>query len=204
MPPMPLERPSKRFSAIGRRCRRVSYRPGASGLLTLNTISISSNSWNATGKLAWQIAGTALRDGVGRLVMSRRRMPKVARLDGELERFIHDEPAYPADPLVKMAPIHHQFESIHPFLRQRQTAAPRTINVLYLVKEGLLDISVLYRSRHIVRTKPGLLPVAAGRARDRCWEDGSVHAGSRSQYGAKPSIPSGYQDLVAADQTARA
>jgi Fic family protein len=33
----------------------------------------------------------------------------------ELERFINDDSLSPLDPLVKMALIHHQFESIHPF-----------------------------------------------------------------------------------------
>ena len=32
-----------------------------------------------------------------------------------LERFIHDDASCVLDPLIKMALIHHQFESIHPF-----------------------------------------------------------------------------------------
>ncbi len=51
-----------------------------------------------------------------------------------------------------MALIHHQFESIHPFYDGNGRTG-RIINVLYLVKQGLLDIPVLYLSRHIVRTK---------------------------------------------------
>jgi Fic family protein len=51
-----------------------------------------------------------------------------------------------------MALIHHQFESIHPFYDGNGRTG-RIINVLYLVKEGLLDIPVLYLSRHIMRTK---------------------------------------------------
>ena len=34
---------------------------------------------------------------------------------GELERFANDDSLSSLDPLVKMAVIHHQFESIHPF-----------------------------------------------------------------------------------------
>lgn len=33
-----------------------------------------------------------------------------------LERFINDDALFDADPLIKMALIHHQFESIHPFV----------------------------------------------------------------------------------------
>jgi Fic family protein len=51
-----------------------------------------------------------------------------------------------------MALIHHQFESIHPFYDGNGRTG-RILNVLYLVKEGLLDIPVLYLSSHIVRTK---------------------------------------------------
>jgi len=51
-----------------------------------------------------------------------------------------------------MALIHHQFESIHPFYDGNGRTG-RIVNVLYLVKEGLLDIPVLYLSSHIVRTK---------------------------------------------------
>ena len=56
------------------------------------------------------------------------------------------------DPLTRMAIIHHQFESIHPFYDGNGRTG-RIINVLYLVKQHLLDIPVLYLSRHIVRTK---------------------------------------------------
>jgi Fic family protein len=74
-------------------------------------------------------------------------------LMGGLERFINDPSLFDADPLIKMALIHHQFESIHPFYDGNGRTG-RILNVLYLVKEGLLDIPVLYLSRHIVRTKP--------------------------------------------------
>ena len=70
----------------------------------------------------------------------------------DLERFINDDDVFAADPLVKMALIHYQFESIHPFYDGNGRTG-RIICVLYLVKTGLLEIPVLYLSRHIVRTK---------------------------------------------------
>lgn len=70
----------------------------------------------------------------------------------DLQRFINDDALFDADPLIKMALIHHQFESIHPFYDGNGRTG-RIINVLYLVKQGLLDIPVLYLSRHIVSTK---------------------------------------------------
>jgi Fic family protein len=64
-----------------------------------------------------------------------------------LERFINDDSAG-LDPLVKMALIHHQFESIHPF-SDGNGRIGRIINVLYLTKVGLLEIPILYLSRYI-------------------------------------------------------
>ena len=71
---------------------------------------------------------------------------------GDLDKFINDNSIFETDPLVKMALIHHQFESIHPFYDGNGRTG-RIMNVLYLVKENLLDIPALYLSRAIVRTK---------------------------------------------------
>lgn len=69
-----------------------------------------------------------------------------------LEHFINDNTACTLDPVIKMALIHHQFESIHPF-PDGNGRIGRILNVLYLTRQGLLDIPILYLSRHITRTK---------------------------------------------------
>ena len=69
-----------------------------------------------------------------------------------LERFINDELISDLDPLIKMAIIHHQFESIHPFYDGNGRTG-RIINVLYLVTSGLLDLPILYLSRYITHNK---------------------------------------------------
>ncbi|MCE1227919.1 MAG: Fic family protein, partial [Firmicutes bacterium] len=100
-----------------------------------------------------KLPGTALLDGAGRIVYNPPQNPhEIRQLMSDLERFLNGEVAFEADPLVKMALIHHQFESIHPFYDGNGRTG-RILNVLYLVKEGLLDIPVLYLSSHIVRTK---------------------------------------------------
>jgi Fic family protein len=99
-----------------------------------------------------RLPGTTLKDGAGRIVYTPPEPDRVVELMGGLERFINDDALFDADPLIKMALIHHQFESIHPFYDGNGRTG-RIINVLYLVKEGLLEIPVLYLSRHIVRTK---------------------------------------------------
>ncbi|MEO7455746.1 MAG: Fic family protein [Gemmatimonadaceae bacterium] len=99
-----------------------------------------------------KLPGTVLKDARGRTVYTPPQDPSdVESLMRDLQRFINDN-TFEADPLVKMAIIHHQFESIHPFYDGNGRTG-RIINVLYLVQQGLLDIPVLYLSRHIVRSK---------------------------------------------------
>ena len=69
-----------------------------------------------------------------------------------LEQFINDGDMSQLDPLIKMAIIHHQFESIHPFYDGNGRTG-RIINILYLVITGLLDLPILYLSRYITRNK---------------------------------------------------
>lgn len=77
---------------------------------------------------------------------------EIVRYMDNLERFINDDSLCDYDPLVKMAVIHHQFESIHPFYDGNGRTG-RIINVLYLVISGLLDLPILYLSRYITHNK---------------------------------------------------
>ncbi len=56
------------------------------------------------------------------------------------------------DPLVRMAVGHYQFEAIHPF-NDGNGRTGRIINLLHMVEQGLIDIPVLYLSRHILKNK---------------------------------------------------
>lgn len=69
-----------------------------------------------------------------------------------LVEYINDNEKCSADPLVKMAITHHQFESIHPFYDGNGRTG-RIINMLYLVAQELLDLPVLYLSRYLIETK---------------------------------------------------
>ncbi len=77
---------------------------------------------------------------------------EILTLMANLEQFINDDTMMDADPLVKMAILHHQFESIHPFYDGNGRTG-RILNILYLVLKGLLDLPVLYLSRYIIRHK---------------------------------------------------
>lgn len=101
-----------------------------------------------------KIPGSALKNAeTGEVIYTPPQHPDViAELMGNLERFINEPGMSGLDPLIKMAIIHYQFESIHPFYDGNGRTG-RIINVLYLVLHGLLDIPVLYLSRHIICTK---------------------------------------------------
>ena len=43
---------------------------------------------------------------------------EIVELMSNLEKLINDKELCDCDPLVKMAVIHHQFESIHPFMME--------------------------------------------------------------------------------------
>lgn len=58
-----------------------------------------------------------------------------------------------ADPLIKMAILHYQFESIHPF-PDGNGRTGRIINVVYLTFTNLLDLPILYLSKYILENKP--------------------------------------------------
>jgi Fic family protein len=76
----------------------------------------------------------------------------ILQLMNNLEQFINDDTLSNVDPLTKMAVIHHQFESIHPFYDGNGRTG-RIINILYLVKHNLLDTPILYLSRFINQSK---------------------------------------------------
>jgi Fic family protein len=67
-----------------------------------------------------------------------------------LEAFINEP--NDVDPLVNMAMIHYQFETIHPFYDGNGRTG-RIINILYLILKDLLDIPILYLSRYIIQNK---------------------------------------------------
>lgn len=77
---------------------------------------------------------------------------RIVELMSNLEQFINDDELCSIDPLVKMAIIHHQFESIHPFYDGNGRTG-RIVNILYLVTSGLLDLPILYLSRYITHNK---------------------------------------------------
>lgn len=102
-----------------------------------------------------RLPGTVLKNqGTGEVVYEPPQHPEeIQRLMANFLDYFHrgDEAGGP-DPLVRMAVLHHQFESIHPFYDGNGRTG-RILNLLHLVLHGLLDLPVLYLSRYIVQHK---------------------------------------------------
>lgn len=101
-----------------------------------------------------KLPGTALKNGeTGETVYTPpQNHDEIVTLMTNLENFMNDDTLTDIDALVKMAIIHHQFESIHPFYDGNGRTG-RIINILYLVKEDLLHLPILYLSRYINQNK---------------------------------------------------
>lgn len=77
---------------------------------------------------------------------------EILRLMTNLEKYINDSSMQDCDPLIKMAIIHFQFESIHPFYDGNGRTG-RIINILYLILEKLQNLPILYLSNYIIKHK---------------------------------------------------
>jgi Fic family protein len=100
-----------------------------------------------------KVPGTVLKDARGNIVYTPPQDGHVIEeLMTDLERFINNPDLCDLDPLIKLAVIHHQFESIHPFYDGNGRTG-RIISILYLVLNGLLDLPILYLSRYIISNK---------------------------------------------------
>jgi Fic family protein len=119
-----------------------------------------------------KLPGTELKNNLtGSVIYTPPQHPdKIVELMSDLEQFINDESLCDWDPLTKMAIIHHQFESIHPFYDGNGRTG-RILNILYLVQQGLLDTPVLYLSRYINQTKADYYQLLQLVRTTSKWED---------------------------------
>ena len=102
----------------------------------------------------YKVPGTVLKnEQTGEIIYTPPEPQNIPTLMDDLEQLINQEQTQTdIDPLIQMAIIHHQFESIHPFYDGNGRTG-RIINILYLIKAGLLDSPVLYLSRYINQSK---------------------------------------------------
>ncbi|MBW6479373.1 MAG: Fic family protein [Bacteroidales bacterium] len=118
-----------------------------------------------------KLPGTVLKnDLTGELVYTPpQRYDTIMALLDNLEKFINGSIPYDVDPLVKMAIIHIQFESIHPFYDGNGRTG-RILNILYLINEGLLDLPILYISRFIIRNRMDYYRLLQDVREQNTWE----------------------------------
>jgi Fic family protein len=99
------------------------------------------------------VPGTTLKNQAGEIVYTPPQDKKVIEKSMDnLQEFINDDSISDLDPIIKMAIIHHQFESIHPFYDGNGRTG-RIINILYLISKDLLDLPILYLSRYVITNK---------------------------------------------------
>lgn len=125
-----------------------------SELLTCNTIIEIQATLEQTKAGFRKLPGTTLKnEQTGDIIYTPpQEHQEIVFAMSNLEKFINDSSLSDIDVLTKMAIIHHQFESIHPFYDANGRTG-RIINILYLVKEGYLKLPILYLSRYINQNK---------------------------------------------------
>lgn len=126
----------------------------SNGLITNNAVIQMFQALKGTDEGFRETPGTALKnETTGDIVyVPPQDAKEIIEHMTSLEQFINDDAISNLDPLIKMALIHHQFESIPPF-SDGNGRIGRILNVLYLTRVGLLDIPILYLSRAITRSK---------------------------------------------------
>ncbi len=95
---------------------------------------------------------------------------QIMSLMTNLERYINDSEMQDCDPLIKMAIIHFQFESIHP-IYDGNGRTGRIINILYLILEKLQSLPILYLSNYIIKHKPDYYRLLQNVRDENLWED---------------------------------
>ena len=123
------------------------------GLLTLKTIMNVQSHLEHNNAGFRKVPGTQLKRNDGQVIYTPpQNYHDICLHMSNLEQFINNNDLCDIDPLIKMAIIHHQFESIHPFYDGNGRTG-RIVQILYLVQANLMDIPVLYLSRYINHNK---------------------------------------------------
>jgi len=119
-----------------------------------------------------KLPGTALKNAVtGEVIYTPPQdYEEINQLMSNLEKYINDSEMQDCDPLIKMAMIHFQFESIHPFYDGNGRTG-RIINILYLILEGLQNLPILYLSNYIIKHKADYYRLLQKVRDENLWEE---------------------------------
>ncbi len=90
----------------------------------------------------------------------------VPKLMEGLEKFIQDSGKI--NPLIACGVIHHRFEAIHPF-KDGNGRVGRLLITLYLIKEGLLEVPILYPSGYFEANKSQYMDALSKVDKEENW-----------------------------------
>jgi len=123
-----------------------------------------------------KLPGTTLKnEATGKVVYTPPQKEKeIIELMTNLEKYINDDKKADMDPLIKMAVIHFQFESIHPFYDGNGRTG-RIINILFLIMHNLLNLPILYLSRYIIRNKKQYYTLLQTVRDEQSWEEWLIY-----------------------------
>lgn len=122
-------------------------------LLTLKEIKAIQQTLESNNAGFRNVPGTILKSSQGDIVYTPPQDSRdIETYMSNLEKYINIPEMHDIDPLIKVAIIHHQFESIHPFYDGNGRTG-RILIILYLVINDLLDLPILYLSRYITHNK---------------------------------------------------
>lgn len=107
----------------------------------------------------------------------------IQRLLKNFVEYLNDEETS----LVKMAALHYQFETIHPFYDGNGRTG-RIVNMLYLILKGYLDIPILYLSSYIIKNKSLYYELLLGVTKDNNWEKWILYILTGIEQTAKETI----------------
>jgi Fic family protein len=142
------------------------------GLITNNIVIEIQKELEGNSAGFRKLPGTALKNSsTGETIYTPPQdINEINRLMANLEKFINDLSMCDYDPIVKMAIIHYQFESIHPFYDGNGRTG-RIINILYLIKEKLQNLPILYLSNYIIQNKSDYYRLLQRLRDDESWEE---------------------------------
>lgn len=139
-------------------------------LLTTNTIIAIQQELEQNNAGIRKLPGTKLINDRTGLVMTPPENEKTIRaLLSNLEAYINTD-TETLHPLIRLAIIHYQFESIHPFYDGNGRTG-RILNVLYLVMKGLISEPLLYLSRYIIEHKADYYTLLRKVTFENAWEE---------------------------------
>ena len=118
-----------------------------------------------------KLPGTALKSASGETVYTPPQAPgEIVALMGDLERFINDDRCFSRRPADQDGADPSPVREYPPVLRRQRSHRPHPERPVP-GKEGLLDVPVLYLSRHIVRTKSDYYRLLQAVRDHDAWEE---------------------------------